>query len=67
LKKRSKKLLFTAGFGSSGAKAGRSGSFLLLFFKKEALSHVTLCQEPPLAKIRLSGASPALVSRKQQV
>jgi hypothetical protein len=38
LKKRSKKLPFTAGCGSAVAKARRSKSFLLLFFKKEALS-----------------------------
>jgi hypothetical protein len=38
LKKRSKKLLFTAGSGPAAANARRSKSFLLLFFKKEALS-----------------------------
>jgi len=38
LKKRSKKFLFAAGPGSTGANAPRTESFLLLFFKKEALS-----------------------------
>jgi hypothetical protein len=38
LKKRSKKLSFTGGFDAGGAYARRSKSFLLLFFKKEALS-----------------------------
>jgi hypothetical protein len=38
LKKRSKKLLVTAGFDSGVAKARRTKSFLLLFFKKEALA-----------------------------
>jgi hypothetical protein len=37
-KKEAKKLLFTAGVGASRANARRSKSFLLLFFKKEALS-----------------------------
>jgi len=37
LKKRSKKLLFTVGVGECGAGARRTESFLLLFFKKEAL------------------------------
>jgi hypothetical protein len=42
-KKEAKKLSFPAGFGSSGANAPKSKSFLLpqagsLFFKKEALS-----------------------------
>jgi hypothetical protein len=36
----SKKLLFTVGSGSAVANAPRSKSFLLLFFKKEALSYV---------------------------
>jgi hypothetical protein len=38
LKKRSKKLLLVAGGGIDGARTPRSRSFLLLFFKKEALS-----------------------------
>jgi hypothetical protein len=37
-KKEAKKLSFPAGFGSSGANAPKSKRFLLLFFKKEALS-----------------------------
>jgi hypothetical protein len=37
LKKRSKKLLFNASCGSSLANGTRAKSFLLLFFKKEAL------------------------------
>jgi hypothetical protein len=38
LKKRSKKLLLTAGLGADIDTTRRSRSFLLLFFKKEALS-----------------------------
>jgi hypothetical protein len=38
LKKRTKKLLFPEGFDGQGASAHKSESFLLLFFKKEALS-----------------------------
>jgi hypothetical protein len=38
LKKRSKKLLLTAGCGAVVAKARRTKSFLVLFFKKELLS-----------------------------
>jgi hypothetical protein len=37
-KKEAKKTLITAGFGAGGARARRSKSFLLLFFKKEALA-----------------------------
>jgi hypothetical protein len=41
LKKRSKKLLFTAGCGDSSASRTRSKSFLVLFFKKERLSYLS--------------------------
>jgi hypothetical protein len=41
-KKAAKKLSLTAGCGSSRANGTRSKSFLLLFFKKEAL---TFCVE----------------------
>jgi hypothetical protein len=37
-KKEAKKLLLTAGRGRADANARRTKSFLLLFFKKEALS-----------------------------
>jgi len=37
-KKEAKKLSFPAGFGTSTSQPPRSESFLLLFFKKEALS-----------------------------
>jgi hypothetical protein len=37
-KKEAKKLLLTGGRGPTGATARRGKSFLLLFFKKEALS-----------------------------
>jgi hypothetical protein len=42
LKKRSKKLSFTGGLVAGDGKARRTGSFLLLFFKKEALSLAVL-------------------------
>jgi hypothetical protein len=38
LKKRTKKLLIIAGFGTAVAEAQGTKSFLLLFFKKEALA-----------------------------
>jgi dihydroorotase len=38
LKKRTKKFLFVAGRGNTGANAPRSKSFLFLFFKKEVLA-----------------------------
>jgi hypothetical protein len=38
LKKRSKKLFPTVGFGNAGATTRRSKSFLVLFFKKEHLA-----------------------------
>jgi len=39
LKKRSKKLLFAGGAGDGDAKVRRIRRFLLLFFKKEALTY----------------------------
>jgi hypothetical protein len=70
LKKRSKKLLLTAGFGTGSAKAPRSKSFFASFFsKKEALTYfpnVTFCKERALAINCHSGASRPLVSRKQE-
>jgi fructoselysine-6-P-deglycase FrlB-like protein len=41
-KKEAKKRLLTVGCGSSRASGTRSKSFLLLFFKKEALSDCTI-------------------------
>jgi hypothetical protein len=41
LKKRSKKLLFSGGFGNEDATSHRTKSFLVLFFKKEPLSSAT--------------------------
>jgi hypothetical protein len=38
LKKRSKKLLLSAGVGAAVAGARRTESFLVLFFKKEPLA-----------------------------
>jgi hypothetical protein len=38
LKKRTKKLLLTGGLGNASARARRTESFLVLFFKKEPLS-----------------------------
>jgi hypothetical protein len=43
-KKKQKKLLFAGGYGTGVATTRRSKSFLLLFFKKEALS---LLSKPP--------------------
>jgi hypothetical protein len=51
LKKRSKKLSFTVGAGPAGANARRTESFLLLFFKKEAL-FFALPNCPTLLRIR---------------
>jgi hypothetical protein len=39
-KKEAKKLSFTAGCGAFRANSHRTESFLLLFFKKEALSYL---------------------------
>jgi hypothetical protein len=52
LKKSNQKTFAPAGFGAGVAKARRSESFLLLFFKKEALAFTLYCRTSAAPRCR---------------